>query len=1101
VDTVAPQPYVFVSYASADRERVLAVVAALQSAGVRCWVDQHAIEAGANWGQEIADAIAGCAAFALMSSAASLTSRNVRQEIALAWKHGKPYLPLLLDPTPIPREIEYFLEMHQWVEVLEHPDAVWLPRVTRALERLGPETEGGGRDAGFGMRDWEPGLPPPVHRPASRTPNTEHRTPSTAPRPRHRVKPFLVGREAEQARLEEWLGEATEGRGRLVLVGGEAGIGKTTLTSWLLWLAEERGALVRVGGCYDLTTTPPYGPWGEILRGWPGAEAGVPEVPVELREGTGMGNVQSQAAFFTLAGDFFAAAAAARPLVLLLEDLHWSDQASLDFLRYAARLVADAPLLLVCTWREDELTRRHPLFALLPALAREPHARRLTLSRLDAPALAALVVSRYDLPDSDTARVVDYVQRLTDGNPFFAGEVLRAVEEAGALARDGDRWRLTRLEQLHVPALVRQVIEGRLTRLGEDTRRLLEVAAVIGHEAPLDLWVEVSDEDDALLAEALERATEARLLDELPNRTHVRFTHALVRETLYEGLVSLRRRAWHRRVADALIAGPRPSPDAVAGHLLAAGDGRAFDWLVQAGDRARARFAGVDAIQRYEQAVALIADDESRAQERGWLLYRIGVLLRGSNPRRGIAYMDGARELGRVAADRTLEAYATFIDGQLHMHAGEPAAGMRKMRVGAELAEQLTAADLERSGLLLTSPYAEVERVEPSWLPDYMEINPVRGTVLQFLGLVGRPRDAIAQGEAFVALADGRTLPPPSVHAVSDALHGLMLASSALGNVDAGRRSFERAIDGYRSIGHFLLMSWTVQAHFFTLHWHYNADDPLERAYLQRIETEAEQGVGGATGEEAVQPFAQFIDDLFADRWDEIVRRWTHEQQSLMIRQAVVLLPIGQIARQRGDREQAWAAIAGYVPPDPDDEHRIGSAWFDAGCMRFAVTLHLDDRDLAGAESWLQAYDLWLERSGAVLGRAEGSLYWARYHQIAGDPAQARQHAEGAIAHAADPRQPLALVAAHRSLGQLLTEAGEHTDAASHLRESLAIAEAIGIRSEFAWTQLALAELHAARGEAEAARALLAEVRAVFEPLGAVPTLERAEALEARLSS
>src|SRR5688572_33218132 len=98
-------PYVFISYASADRERVLTIVAALRSTGISCWLDQHGIEGGANWGQRITEAIEGCAVFVLMSSTSSLASRNVRQEVAVAWKFGKPYLPLLLDPTPVPTEL------------------------------------------------------------------------------------------------------------------------------------------------------------------------------------------------------------------------------------------------------------------------------------------------------------------------------------------------------------------------------------------------------------------------------------------------------------------------------------------------------------------------------------------------------------------------------------------------------------------------------------------------------------------------------------------------------------------------------------------------------------------------------------------------------------------------------------------------------------------------------------------------------------------------------------------------------------------------------------------------------------------------------------
>ena len=145
------------------------------------------------------------------------------------------------------------------------------------------------------------------------------------------------------------------GQGGLLLVGGEAGIGKTTLTGWLAWAAEEAGALVLSGGCYDLSTTPPLRPVRvELLRDWP-EEPGLPALPEELRAGTGVGNLRSQAALFDLAADFLARASAARPLVLLLEDMHWGDQASLDLLRTLARQVGEWRVLLVATYRDDEL--------------------------------------------------------------------------------------------------------------------------------------------------------------------------------------------------------------------------------------------------------------------------------------------------------------------------------------------------------------------------------------------------------------------------------------------------------------------------------------------------------------------------------------------------------------------------------------------------------------------------------------------------------------------------------------------------------------------------------------------------------------------------
>jgi predicted ATPase len=130
------QAYVFISYASADRERVLEIVAALRQADVVCWLDQHDIAGGTNWGGSIAEAIAGCVALVLMSSAASLSSRNVRQELALAWQHEKPSVPLRLDTAPVPTDVAYWLATAQWVEVLDHPVDDWLPRVTNALARF-----------------------------------------------------------------------------------------------------------------------------------------------------------------------------------------------------------------------------------------------------------------------------------------------------------------------------------------------------------------------------------------------------------------------------------------------------------------------------------------------------------------------------------------------------------------------------------------------------------------------------------------------------------------------------------------------------------------------------------------------------------------------------------------------------------------------------------------------------------------------------------------------------------------------------------------------------------------------------------------------------
>ena len=185
--------------------------------------------------------------------------------------------------------------------------------------------------------------------------------------------PPLVGRERELATLREHLAAALGGRGCLVLIDGEAGIGKTALTEALLRDTADQGALTLVGRCYDLAETPPYGLWVEAFQRL-AAGHDRPALPAPLGAGEA---ATSQAALFARLRDHLAAAANQRPLVLLLEDLHWADPASLDLLRHLARGLAALPALVLATYRADELTRHHPLYQLLPVLVREARAARL----------------------------------------------------------------------------------------------------------------------------------------------------------------------------------------------------------------------------------------------------------------------------------------------------------------------------------------------------------------------------------------------------------------------------------------------------------------------------------------------------------------------------------------------------------------------------------------------------------------------------------------------------------------------------------------------------------------------------------------------------
>jgi hypothetical protein len=209
---------------------------------------------------------------------------------------------------------------------------------------------------------------------------------------------------------------------------------------------------------------------------------------------------------------------------------------------------------------------------------------------------------------------------------------------------------------------------------------------------------------------------------------------------------------------------------------------------------------------------------------------------------------------------------------------------------------------------------------------------------------------------------------------------------------------------------------------------------------------------------------------------------------------------LAPLAVWRGDTELAWRIIGRILPAGPETEP--GATYFPSTLplQRLAAELAIAAGDLPTARTWLEAHDRWLDWSGVLLGRADGALLWGQYHHAHGEPGAARQAAEQAFLNASNPRQPLALIATQRFLGQLDTDAGAFGVAEEHLGASLKLAEACQAPFERALTLLELARLRIAEDDADAARLLLAEARAICERLRAAPTLERIATLEVGLA-
>jgi DNA-binding winged helix-turn-helix (wHTH) protein/tetratricopeptide (TPR) repeat protein len=437
---------------------------------------------------------------------------------------------------------------------------------------------------------------------------------------------IFVGREQAMAELRATLEDACAGRGRLVFLVGEPGIGKTRTAEEIGALARQRGARVHGGRCLEDDGSPAFWPWVQILRGCireadprllaselGPAAADIAELVPELRQilphlsaPPSLPPEQARFRLFDGVATLLRIAARVRPLVVVLDDLHWADKPSLLLLQFLAREIRDLHLLLVGTYRDVELRRHHPLAQVLGDLAREPLCRRVLLR-----GLGETDVERYIagiVGSAPPTAMVAEVHRMTEGNPFFVGEIVRLLLAEGRLAHPEQ---VTSLSGT-LPQGVREAIGRRLNALSEECNRVLTLAAVIGREFDLNVLERVAEIGRERLLELLDEAVGARILAE-PSGAAGRysFSHTLIRETLYEELTMPLRVRWHRRVGEILEDLHRTNLDPrlpeLAHHFFQAAPGgdadRAVRYATRAAERATQLLAYEEAVAHYERAL------------------------------------------------------------------------------------------------------------------------------------------------------------------------------------------------------------------------------------------------------------------------------------------------------------------------------------------------------------------------------------------------------------------------------------------------------------------------------------------------------------------
>ena len=604
--------------------------------------------------------------------------------------------------------------------------------------------------------------------------------------------PDFVGRAGELAALDAAVRQSIAGEGAAVLIAGEAGVGKTRLVAELEGRARDAGALVLVGECIDLADAElPYAPivgaLRAVIRERAGDDALVgagreelarlwPELGAASRsERLGGTPSSGQARLFELVLGLLSRLAAEQPLVLVVEDLHWADRSTRDLLVFLVRNVRHEPLLLIATYRTEELHRGHALRPFVIELERSGRGRRLDLARFSRDELAALITDLLGAPPGRP--LLDNVFARSEGNPFFAEELLVAVGNGG------------------LPDSLRETLLLRVERLAPLARQVLGVAAVAGRRVGHRLLAAVAAISETELDDALREAVAWNVLVTDRDGASYAFRHALLREAVYDDLLAGERLRLHRAMAEALTEDRDLAGDGVgvagelAHHWLAAGElGSALSASIRAGTDASDAHAAAEAFGHFERALGLwdrVTDAaECAPLDRAELLHLVadaaldaGRYERAVEPGRlAIAAVDAGTDPERAS-------FLTTRLGRYLWTAGEGEAALAAYREAVSLvpsrtpsAERARALAGEGQALMVLGRYSEAREPLEEALPIARRVGDglVEANILNSLGpATGGGETALEQLALARRIAEELGIPEEIGRAVVNATHVL----------------------------------------------------------------------------------------------------------------------------------------------------------------------------------------------------------------------------------------------------------------------------------------------------------------------------------------
>lgn len=877
----------------------------------------------------------------------------------------------------------------------------------------------------------------------------------------------LVGREGEIERIRELVDEVVNGTGRLILLSGEPGVGKTRLAQQTTVICRARGMHFAAGRCSQPQQTMAYYPWLEIVerlvtiaRGrltsdpvkrWPQLRALLPSGMQYSSSGDHTGD---QPRLHWAVSNLLEDLSRVMPLVIAVDDLQWADQASLDLVQHLVRKLRHVPVLLLGTYRDMEIGRRHPLRSILRDLHREHLADEIEVTRFSPEDTKALMASTLGAGNA-SAEFVDLVQRQSQGNAFYVQEIVRALMERGELEERKGEWHCRTLHEITIPHTVQEAVRERLSRLSERVQETLREASVFGETFYFDELQEMADLTEDDLDDVLDEAVQARIL-RTGRQDSYAFYHALTQLVLYQDVTPRKRRLLHLAAGNAIEEQPRTVREQraaeLAWHFREAGErDRALQYSALAGDQSARRYAHAEAESHYQVALDLarqlgdVSLEASVLEKLGWVQTNYG---RYTEAR---IHLEEAASLYSQLGDKRGEARVTVQLGSVHRALGSSEDGISSVR---DLLSRLSDDDF------------------PS---EVTELNVVLETVCYS---TGHYEEGLAASERAATLAKATG----DLSALARAETGRGTELTMLSNLEDGIDTLERAI-----------VLPGADEDPFNLS---RAMENLSQAHLLR--GNAKRSI------ELVQKSLEIAEHIQSP-WDTAMAQYSagaaYRLSGDWIRARIFLEECDRLHRNQAP---SWWAVYGILELSAfclDEGYLVRAAALSQEALEIANRCgHLEG--VRAAQRLLAEIDLWETRAAAARDRLkplmdrEGLVELqvtellptlAAAYEACGDTEQAEHAIDEAVRRARDCGARLVLAHALTVRGKILSGRQRWGEAKNDFDEAIALSQRMPCphlegRALYEWGSML-----ATRGDRELAREPLMSALSIFERLGAKP--------------